>query len=156
VTDASGQSGRVVVRRVLPASREQVFAAWTDADSMRDWMCPSDAHTAEAWLDPRAGGSYRIVMRDGAGTYEHTGQYLIVEPPSRLVFTWIAASTANRPTIVTVELAPHAQGCELVLTHERLPEGTVVERYRGGWGYIAERLAAFLARVRAPKEERHA
>jgi uncharacterized protein YndB with AHSA1/START domain len=95
-------------------------------------------------------------MRDGAGTYEHTGQYLVVEPPSRLVFTWIAASTANRPTIVTVELAPHPRGCELVLTHERLPEGTVLERYRGGWGHITERLAAFLARVRTLKEERHA
>jgi uncharacterized protein YndB with AHSA1/START domain len=156
MTGGAGESGKVVVRRVLPASREQVFAAWTDAESMRDWMCPSDRHTAEAWLDPRVGGAYRIVMRDGAGTYEHTGEYLVVEPPSRLVFTWIAASTGHRPTIVTVELSPHPRGCELVLTHERLPEGTVTDRYRGGWGHIAERLAAHFVERRTAEEGRHA
>lgn len=138
-------SGKVVVRRILSASRERVFAAWTDAESMRHWMCPSAAHTAEAALDPRVGGSYRIVMRDGTGVYEHTGEYLVVDPPSRLVFTWIAESTGGQPSLVTVELLPHTDGCELILTHERLPEGDVRVRYRGGWGHIADRLAAHLA-----------
>lgn len=143
-SDAS--SNKVVIRRILPASREQVFAAWTDAESMRHWMCPTESHTAEASLDPRLGGAYRIVMRDSAGAYEHTGEYLVFEPPSRLVFTWIAKSTGGRPSIVTVELHPHPEGCELVLTHEPLPEGDVRNRYRGGWGYIAERLAAHLTK----------
>jgi uncharacterized protein YndB with AHSA1/START domain len=140
------QSGKLVLRRILPASREQVFAAWTDAESMRDWMCPGEIVSAEAHLDPRVGGAYRIVMRDRAGAYEHTGEYLVVEPPARLVFTWIAKNTGGRPTLVTVELFPHEHGCELVLTHEKLPEGEVLDRYRGGWGQITERLAAHLVR----------
>lgn len=143
-SDAS--SDKVVIRRILPASREQVFAAWTDAESIRNWMCPSDSHTAEASLDPRLGGAYRIVMRDGAGSYEHTGEYLVFEPPSRLVFTWIAKSTGGQPSIVTVELHPHPEGCELILTHGPLPDGDVRSRYRGGWGYIADRLAAHLTK----------
>ncbi|HLW46156.1 MAG TPA: SRPBCC domain-containing protein [bacterium] len=148
--------GTVVIRRVLPATREEVFAAWTDVESMREWMCPSDGHTAEAQLDPRVGGSYRIVMRDRAGVYEHTGEYLLVEPPAKLVFTWIAKSTNNRPTIVTVELFPHERGCELVLTHERLPEGEIEERHRGGWEHIADRLAAHLVRRQTDGEGRRA
>ncbi len=28
----------LVVRRVIRASREEVFAAWIDPESMRDWM----------------------------------------------------------------------------------------------------------------------
>lgn len=140
------QQRKLVIRRLLPASREQVFAAWTDPDGIREWMCPRDVLAAEAHLDPRVGGSYRIVMRDRAGAYEHTGEYLVVEPPRRLVFTWIAKSTGDQPTLVTVELSPHERGCELVLTHEDLPDPKVLERYRGGWGQIAERLAAYLAR----------
>ena len=139
-------AGKLVIRRILPAGREQVFAAWTDPESMRDWMCPGDISTAEARLDPRVGGSYRIVMRDRAGAYEHTGEYLVVEPPAKLVFTWIAESTGNRPSLVTVELFPHEDGCELVLTHEKLPEGEVLARYRGGWGQITDRLIAQLTR----------
>jgi uncharacterized protein YndB with AHSA1/START domain len=139
------QPGKVVLRRILPASREQVFAAWTDPESMRDWMCPGEIVRVEVQLDPRVGGSYRIVMHDRVRAYEHTGEYLVVEPPARLVFTWVAASTDNRPTLVTVELSPHEGGCELVLTHERLPEGEVLDRYRGGWGQITNRLAEHLA-----------
>lgn len=156
MTESARETGKVVVRRVLPASREQVFAAWIDADSMREWMCPSDAHTAEAWLDPRVGGSYRIVMRDRAGVYEHTGEYLVVERPAKLVFTWTAKNVGNRPTLVTVELLSHERGCELVLTHERLPGGDVADRYRGGWGQIADRLAGYLAERHGQREGGHA
>ena len=146
MTADARESGKLVLRRVLPASRERVFAAWTDAESMREWMCPGDIVSAEAHLDPRVGGLYRIVMRDRAGAYEHTGEYLVVEPPARLVFTWIAKSTGGRPTLVTIELSPHEDGCELVLTHEQLPEGEVLDRYRGGWAQITDRLGAHITR----------
>ena len=54
---------RLVVRRVMPATRGEVFAAWTDPASIRDWMCPGDTLTAEAELDLRVGGAYRVVMK---------------------------------------------------------------------------------------------
>jgi len=36
---------RLVVRKVIQASREEVFAAWINPESMRDWMCPGDTVT---------------------------------------------------------------------------------------------------------------
>jgi uncharacterized protein YndB with AHSA1/START domain len=66
----------LVVRKTIPASREEVFAAWIDPDSLRHWMCPGDILTAEAELDPRVGGAYRIVMKGRTGDYDHTGEYL--------------------------------------------------------------------------------
>jgi uncharacterized protein YndB with AHSA1/START domain len=47
---------RVVIRRMLPATREEVFAAWTDPESIAQWMCPGDVTRAEAQLDVRVGG----------------------------------------------------------------------------------------------------
>lgn len=136
---------RLVVRKVIQASREEVFAAWTDPESIRVWMCPGDIVTAEAHLDPRVGGSYRIIMKSPTGAFHHTGEYVVVEPPSKLVFTWISNSTGNQPTLVTVELLERGAACELVLTHERFPTPEVTARHKGGWGQIVEKLALHLA-----------
>ncbi len=137
---------RLVVRRVIRASREVVFAAWTDPDSIRHWMCPGDIVTAEAQLDPRVGGSYRIVMKSGDREYEHTGEYLTVEPPSKLVFTWVSNSTGNQPTVVTIELFERGDECELVLTHDRFASADAARHHKGGWGQIVDRLDRHLAR----------
>ncbi len=148
------RSDRLVIRRVMPAPREAVFAAWTDPESIREWMCPGDALTAEAELDLRVGGSYRIVMKSPTRAYDHTGEYLVVEPPSKLAFTWISKGTDHQPTIVTVELFERGSQCELVLTHERFPTPEAMRHHKNGWGQIAERLAAHLQKgpaLRAPR-----
>jgi uncharacterized protein YndB with AHSA1/START domain len=70
-------------------------------------------------------------------------QYLTIEPPARLSFTWISAHTERRPTVVTVELFERGPDTELVLTHRRLPPGQV-ESHRKGWTDIAAKLATVL------------
>ena len=135
---------RLVIRRVIHASREEVFAAWIDPESMRHWMCPGGILTAETQLDPRIGGSFRIVMKGPGRSVEHTGEYRIIDPPSKLVFTWRSARTNFEPTLVTVELLERGDGCELVLTHERLPGADAVASHKDGWTTIAARLAGHL------------
>ena len=140
------RSDILVIRRVIPASREEVFAAWVDPESIRHWMCPGDILTAEAQLDPRIGGSFRIVMKGADRAVEHTGEYKVIDPPSKLVFTWRSRGTNFQPTLVTVELLERGDGCELVLTHERLPSADAVARHNGGWSQIAARLAEHFER----------
>ncbi|HLW58535.1 MAG TPA: SRPBCC domain-containing protein [bacterium] len=136
---------RLVIRKVIQASCEEVFAAWIDPKSIGEWMCPGEIVTAEAQLDPRGGGTYRIVMK-GTRAIDHTGEYLVVEPPSKLAFTWISKTTGNQPTLVTVELFERGSACELVLTHERFANADEVKRHQGGWGQIVDKLARYLAR----------
>ena len=133
------------IRRRMPATREVVFEAWTDPEGIREWMCPGDAVSAEAKLDVRVGGSYRIVMKSKTRDYIHTGVYQVVDPPSKLVFTWTREED-EVPTLVTVEFLPHGDETELILTHERFPDADVMKRYQGGWATIAEKFAAYLAR----------
>ncbi len=145
---------RIVVRRRMPVSREDLYRAWIDPEGIKQWMCPGDVLSAEARLDVRVGGSLRIIMRAATAVYEHVGTYRIVDPPSKLAFTWSGLEDPAEITLVTVEFLPHGEESELVITHERFTKSDVAERYRNGWGTIAEKFAGYLARARskaAPK-----
>ncbi len=137
---------RVVTRRRMPAPREIVFEAWTDPKGIHEWMCPGDAVSAEATLDVRVGGSYRLVMKGKDKDHVHIGTYHVVEPPSKLVFTWAGAENPADVTLVTVEFFPHGDESELVLTHERFSKPDLAQRYENGWTTIVEKFAAYLAR----------
>lgn len=143
---------RVVTRRRMPAPREIVFEAWIDPNGIHEWMCPGDAVSAEATLDVRVGGSYRLVMKGKDKDHVHIGTYQVVEPPSKLVFTWAGAENPADVTLVTVEFFPHGDESELVLTHERFSKPDLAQRYENGWNTIAEKFAAYLSRHRSQKK----
>jgi len=127
--------------RVLPAPPEEIFDAWTDAASLAVWMAPGSVSRSVVELDPRVGGRFRIVMRGPDRDHAHEGEYLVVDRPRRLVFSWISEATGGRATTVSVELAPHGSGeTELTLTHEGLPDELARERHGSGWGDILRKL----------------
>ena len=135
---------RISIRRKMPAPREVVYEAWIDPQGIREWMCPGDVTSAEAVLDVRVGGSYRIVMKGKERNHVHTGVYQVVEPNAKLVFTWTQEGN-EVTTLVTVEFLAHGAESELVLTHERFTKPDVAKRYENGWGTIAQKLSAYLA-----------
>jgi uncharacterized protein YndB with AHSA1/START domain len=143
---SSNEKLRVEVRRRMPAPREIVYEAWIDPQGIHEWMCPGDVVSAEATLDVRVGGSYRIVMKLEEGEHVHVGTYQVVDPPSKLVFTWSGADNPGEITLVTVEFIAHGDESELVLTHERFLKPDLARRYESGWGTIAEKFAAYLSR----------
>ncbi len=134
----------VVVRRLIPVPREDVFAAWLDAAAMTEWMLPGSTTRSTIELDPRVGGKFRIVMSHGDRDSEHRGEYLAIEPPALLSFTWISLGTDQQPTIVTIELAERDGGTELTLTHRNLP-ASKIETHTTGWNDIVRKLAEVLS-----------
>ena len=145
---------KLVLRKLIPASREEVFAAWSDPAGMQQWMCPGDTKTADAQIDFRVGGSFRIVMKGGREDTEHTGEYQAIDPPSKLSFTWISKNTDFKATLVTIELAQRGDQTELTLTHERFPSAERVRQHKGGWSQIADRLAQYFEQPTAIAETR--
>jgi uncharacterized protein YndB with AHSA1/START domain len=143
----------LVVRRRMAVPRERVFEAWLDSESLAHWMRPGDYTHASVTVDPRVGGGFRIVMRgrsgcgpgDGGGEHEHRGEYLAIEPPSLLSFTWTSKATDHQPTVVTIEFHERGTGTELVLTHRRLAP-KAVEAHREGWTDIVRLLDEALTR----------
>jgi uncharacterized protein YndB with AHSA1/START domain len=139
VTRERDSGETLVVRRFIPAPRERVFAAWLDPASLAQWMRPGKAMDAKVEVDPRVGGKFRIVMIEDRGNFEHTGEYLAIEPPARLSFTWISQATDFRPTVVTIDFVERDAGTDLILTHRRLP-ASEIEPHRRGWTDIVQKL----------------
>jgi len=138
----SGQT--VVVRKRLPATCEEVFDAWLDVEGMRRWMCPGPVTSCEVTMEARVGGRFRIVMTGPGVEVVNTGEFLILDRPSKLVFTWVSTRWNEQETLVTIELHSYAKDCELVLTHERFPREHSTEQLTGGWGEILEKLGVHL------------
>jgi uncharacterized protein YndB with AHSA1/START domain len=138
---ATDEAGPVlVVRRQIAVPRERVFEAWLESESLAQWMRPGSMTHATVTVDPRVGGGFRIVMQGHPeGDMVHRGEYLAIEPPSLLSFTWISKHTDHQPTVVTIEFHERGTGTELVLTHRRLPLSQV-ESHRKGWTDIVRLL----------------
>ncbi len=64
--DVSEAGNVLVVRRVIPVPRDEVFAAWLDPANRAQWMRPGDVTKATVEVDARVGGKFRIVMIHGA------------------------------------------------------------------------------------------
>jgi uncharacterized protein YndB with AHSA1/START domain len=136
----------VTIRKVLSASRDEIFDAWLDADGMREWMRPGPVANCEVMLEPHVGGHFRIVMRSFDPDVEvvNRGEFRILDRPSKLQFTWISPRWDNQETLVTVELRELGANCELILTHERFPLEHSSEQLETGWNQIFEKLNGHL------------
>jgi uncharacterized protein YndB with AHSA1/START domain len=134
----------VTIRRTLPASCEQVFDAWLDAEGMREWMRPGPVTSCDVALEPRVGGHFRIVMTARDAQFVNTGEFRVLDRPAKLQFTWVSSRWSYQETLVTVELYPREAHCELVLTHERFPLEHSPQQLVTGWTQILEKLGSRL------------
>lgn len=117
------------------ASAERVFDAWLDAKTAGRWMFATPTgEIVRAETDPRVGGRYTFTDRRDGEDVEHTGEYLEIDRPRRLVFTFGVPSASPDFDRVTVDIVPLETGCELTLTHEMNPEwAEYADRTAAGW-----------------------
>lgn len=85
------------------------------------------------------GGKFLIVDRRSAGDVDHVGEYLEIERPRRLVFTFAAPRYSPQETRVTLDIVPSGKECELTLTHESV-RSEWTEQTRQGWDMILDAL----------------
>jgi uncharacterized protein YndB with AHSA1/START domain len=120
----------------IHAPRERVFDAWVTPDLLGRFLCAGDTHVASIEVDARVGGSFRVVMANERGRYDHQGRYLEIERPERLRFTWVSAATNGGETDVTVTFDTVDEGTRVTLTHVGLPDAASATRHEGGWQSI--------------------
>jgi uncharacterized protein YndB with AHSA1/START domain len=123
----------------VEASPETIFDFLVGADKMPLWMGRS------AELEPRSGGLFRL---DINGRDIARGEFVEVDPPKRVVFTWGWEADGNPvppgSSTVEVTLTPDGDATVVRLVHSDLPE-PAREPHDHGWAQYMPRLAAVVA-----------
>jgi len=135
---------QVIVNKTLPATPEEVFDAWTDADEVSAWMAGVMTDPPLVRIDARDGGTFRIDMDYKGEALPHTGEYEAVERPHRLVFSWHSRFTGKGDSVVEIVLAEKGGQTDFTLTHSGLPEEWV-SAHQDGWAGFADELGKYLA-----------
>ena|SRR5947207_2688216 len=129
----------LTVERDIPGPIDAVFDAWLDPALMQQWMTPAPDVAVDASADPVVGGRFRVVMKGRGREIVHVGEYLVIDRPTRLVFTWNSEPAGD--TTVTVEFTSlGARRTRIRLTHERFATGESRDLHRGGWTALLDSL----------------
>jgi uncharacterized protein YndB with AHSA1/START domain len=118
----------------IDAPPEMVFSYFTDPAKMARWI------GIDHKLDPVPGG---VLVVDVNGDNVAMGEFIEVDPPTRVVFSWGWRDSPDMPpgsTTVEVNLTADGDGTMVHLTHRGLPPGQV-EPHRRGWTHFLARLA---------------
>jgi uncharacterized protein YndB with AHSA1/START domain len=136
--------------REYKASRERVFAAWTDPEKAARWWVPQDCTLVSFRMDVREGGAWhrRMKVPDGS-IVAKWGEYREIVSPELLVFTYnseYADGTVDPETLVTVTLEDlGGSRTRLTLRHERFWSEPARISHTGGWTGSLERLVQSLS-----------
>ena len=137
----------VTVTRRFKASAERVFDAWLDPKTAAAFFFATPTgEMVRCEIDGRVGGRFTMTDRRDGEDVEHTGEYLEIDRPRRLVFTFAVPKYDSGETRVEIDIRPLDEGCELTLTHRGVWQG-YAERTEGGWIMILGALAAELGEV---------
>ena len=115
----------------IAAAPDEVFPYFTEASLLIKWM------GSEAEVSPEPGGIFAINV--GAPM---RGEYVAVEPPHRVVFTWgLPGNDALPPGASTVEILLTADGDDTVveLIHRDLPADLRPD-HLAGWTSLLDKL----------------
>ena len=135
------------IERVLPASRDVVFAAFTDPQELARWWGPEGFTIPSLDFEPRAGERYRIEMQPPEGDSFHlTGEFREVDPPERLAFTfvWQPADPDDVETLVTLSFQDLGNSTVVRLTQGQFKTDERLALHRDGWGDSFDKLDRLL------------
>jgi uncharacterized protein YndB with AHSA1/START domain len=127
------------------ASPERIFDAWLDPKTAGKWLFATPTgQMVRVDIDARVGGHFVVVDRRNGEDVEHTGEYVEIDRPRRLVFTFAVPKYSPIFSKVTIEIEATPSGCDLTLTNEDVPAEYLASNEKG-WIGILVGLAEYIA-----------
>jgi uncharacterized protein YndB with AHSA1/START domain len=144
----------LTMERVLPATPEQVFDAYTDAEKQKIWFSILDERpgVVEIEVDLRVGGTQTAVWGPDADTlFRETQTFLEIDRPHRLV----TSSTGSSPdgmvmtTRIEITFAPEGEDAtRMTIRQSGFPVPEVRDFFTGVvWVGALDRITAYLESV---------
>ena len=114
--------------RNFDVASEKVYDAWLNADMMKKWFFTLEGTNKVAQNNPQVGGTWEIIdQRDGT-EYRAIGEYLEVDSPEKLVFTFKMPQFSDTEDTITVELKELQEGSEMTFSQH------IVVPHEENWG----------------------
>jgi uncharacterized protein YndB with AHSA1/START domain len=134
----------------IAASPERVYAALTDPAELAAWWGSEEVYRTYDWeSDLRVGGRRNCRAENRVTGVKSTlkGEYLEIDPPRVLAFTWEPSWEKVHPTVVRIELTAIASGTRLVLTHSGWDEAKQARSsHEQGWPRVLGFLVAYFTK----------
>lgn len=140
----SRASLRLRTSRLIPATPERLFEAWTSPEHLRKWWGPPGGYCTEAIVNPVVGGSYLLsnTLADGS-TVVISGRFTLVDAPRQLAYTWQVRPGPDRSELVIVTFAASPGGTEVIVEHLQISDVRSRTEHAAGWNACIDRLAAY-------------
>lgn len=135
--------GTVTLHRVIKASPEKVYRAFTDPIALASWIPPYGFLCTVHAMDVRVGGPYRMSFINFTTGNSHSfgGEYLEIKPNAYLKYT-DRFDDPNLPgeMITSVWFTEVTCGTDIKVIQEGIPDVIPVEMCYLGWQESLEKL----------------
>jgi uncharacterized protein YndB with AHSA1/START domain len=142
------QSVKATVTKRFNVPAERVFDAWLDPAMLGRWMFGPNVREeriVRLGTEPRVGGKFSFLVERAGTEIDHVGEYLEIERPRLLVFTWATRDSLPETSRVIIEITPLDGECELTLTHVMGTDwATFADQAAGSWRKMLDVLSRVL------------
>jgi uncharacterized protein YndB with AHSA1/START domain len=132
----------------IEAPPEAVYEAWTTPEQMMEWWGEEGFYRITSWTsDLRVGGKWLSQGVKGDGEkFSVGGEYIKVDPPKYLSFTWSKPTWQNEIADTTVELEfqKTPRGTLLKLKHFGFSDQTLRDDHNKGWKRVLAWCSAYV------------
>lgn len=155
-TTKASKSQTLTLSRIVNASRDKVFKAWTEPSQIMRWWGPKGFTCPSCKVDLRVGGTFLYCMRSPEGKdFWGKGIYREITPGQKLVYVDSFADekgnqvspkthglSAEWPaeSLVTVTFTDEGNKTKLTLQHTDVPDNAEGDMCKKGWGEMLDRL----------------
>jgi uncharacterized protein YndB with AHSA1/START domain len=132
----------VNISKIIDAPIEKVFDAWLNPKMLSKFMTPMPGMPeSDVENDARQGGSFTIIMHVGDDKLPHTGKYLEINRPNKLVFTWASHRSLDDSTVTLNFTKLDDHKTKISLSHVKFIDEQARSDHEGGWSSILDKLS---------------
>lgn len=135
----------VKISKVVNAHIDNVFNAWLDPHLLSQFILPMP-DMPQPYVENNAclDGEFTILMQVGDEKIPHTGKYLEIDRPNKLVFTWNSPFSTDDSSVTLTFKDLGENKTRIELSHIKFIDEESRANHEGGWGNILENLNGIL------------